>query len=616
MSANQKIEDGITRHHILVQRYAKGRESEASQYMGRLIDDVITRVKRDNITEISKARMGAFLLDMGSYVREVNSDYSNELMGKLVDFANNEAEVIQAIVSNATDAAVALPTPNQLQTAIFTNIMDLEPSKGYTVSSILAEFGDNKALQIEQYIRDGFALGDTTEQIAKRIASNTEMLKSQARALARTVTNHTATQSRNTTMKENADILDGYEWVATLDGRTSVICGSRDGIIYSMDDSNPKPPAHFNCRSTITYVVKPEFNLGGDVDIGRPSKGATGVKSVKQTTKYASWLKRQPVAFQNEILGHARGKLFRRGKVKLENFVDKKGNELTLTELKALESSLGTLPKVSKRDPVKIMPKPKPKPKNKALDDDFFRGKIRTGESLPRKYKNKFTPEGYAKYLNNHLSDATLQVVMKAPKPTLAVDGRSGYYATGRQMVVASNINKNNHVFVHEYGHHIDYVLGRARYSSSGVRTPFSHLDKGFQKAIEADKKALFPDDYTFTDFMTKYKDEYFERYKKTKTSKYTYTRSKLHKTDGDFEDAITDIFDAMSGGAVHEIYYLPGHGISYYRNKEHVSAEIFAQLFSLHNGNSETKRKARKLFPNLFNRMDEILKDYIDGKI
>jgi SPP1 gp7 family putative phage head morphogenesis protein len=607
MSANQQIEDGLTRHHILVQRYAKGRESEASRYMGRLVDDVISRVKRDNITELSKARMGMFLLDMGDYVRLVNSEYSDDIMSKLTDFANNEAEVVGAIVQNATSAVVALPSANQLESAIFTNIMDLEPSKGYTVQSILAEFGDNKARQIEQYIRDGFAMGETTDQIASRISKNTEMLKGQARALARTVTNHTAIQSRNTTMKENSDILDGYEWVATLDGRTSVICGSRDGVVYSMDDSNPKPPAHFNCRSTITYVVKPEFNLGGDIDVKRPSKGADGIKSVKQGTSYSTWLKRQPAAFQDEILGSARGKLFRRGKVKLENFVDKKGNELTLEQLKALESTLGTLPKPSKRNPVKIMPKPKPEPKKKMLDSGFFDGNIVSSRFTSRQYVNALAP---------NLSDTTLQVVRKAPIPTMRVDGSRGYYQPSSARLVAGQVDKSKMVLIHEYGHHIDFILNKDNALTGFSSVPFSHIDTKFKKAIKADSAALFPDSKTTSDFLTKYKSEHFEKYKKRANSRYTYTRPKLHKTDGDFENGITDIFDAMTGGVAHEQHRLPGHGYNYFRSQQNVATEIFANVFAMYNGDSETKRRARKLFPNLFGRMDEILKDYIDGKI
>ena len=52
-----------------------------------------------------------------------------------------------------------------------------------------------------------------------------------------------------------------------------------------------KPPAHFNCRSTITFVVKDEFNLGKDIKGTRASKGATGPKQISDETNYEQWLK-------------------------------------------------------------------------------------------------------------------------------------------------------------------------------------------------------------------------------------------------------------------------------------------------------------------------------------
>lgn len=50
---------------------------------------------------------------------------------------------------------------------------------------------------------------------------------------------------------------------------------------------------------------------------------------------YGVWLKRQPAKFQDEVLGVAKGKLFRDGKVSIERFVDiSTGREYTLDELR------------------------------------------------------------------------------------------------------------------------------------------------------------------------------------------------------------------------------------------------------------------------------------------
>lgn len=62
-----------------------------------------------------------------------------------------------------------------------------------------------------------------------------------------------------------------------------------------------------------------------------------GVKQVKGNTSYESWLRRQSVAFQVEVLGVARAKLFREGKISIGRFVDEQGRTLTLDQLRKLE---------------------------------------------------------------------------------------------------------------------------------------------------------------------------------------------------------------------------------------------------------------------------------------
>jgi len=51
------------------------------------------------------------------------------------------------------------------------------------------------------------------------------------------------------------------------------------------------------------------------------------------TTTYGPWLRSQSAAIQDDILGPARGALFRRGELPIEKFVDNTGRTFTLAEL-------------------------------------------------------------------------------------------------------------------------------------------------------------------------------------------------------------------------------------------------------------------------------------------
>jgi len=85
-------------------------------------------------------------------------------------------------------------------------------------------------------------------------------------------------------------------------------------------------------------TLKPEYQreIPGST---RPSKGPDGVEQVSSNISYGEWLARQPAAFQKEVLGPARYKLFSKGGLTIDNFVDAEtGREYTLVELKNLES--------------------------------------------------------------------------------------------------------------------------------------------------------------------------------------------------------------------------------------------------------------------------------------
>ncbi len=331
--------DGVTRHQIFVQRYAAGREREAVAFIERMITTVNTRLA-GNITEFSRGRLEAALFDLQGYARETLATYSSATVEEALKFAQYEVGFNERLLGRNISASLTVPAPNQVSSAIFSTIMNVEPNRGYTIEQALQLFEGKKSAQIVDTIRSGVILGDTREQITTALIRVGDLQKQQAATLTRTITNHVSTESRSLFMKENEDVLDGYEWVATLDSRTSLVCASRDGTIYPFGDdpiTSPKPPAHFSCRSTIVPKVKPEFDLTGGRVGERPSIGADGVEVVRSSTDYQSWLTRQPKAFQVEVLGKERAELFHKGNLTLTNFVDRAGDTISLDRLRELE---------------------------------------------------------------------------------------------------------------------------------------------------------------------------------------------------------------------------------------------------------------------------------------
>jgi len=53
---------------------------------------------------------------------------------------------------------------------------------------------------------------------------------------------------------------------------------------------------------------------------------------------YNGWLKAQSAATQDDVLGKTKGRLFRKGDLTVDKFVNRSGQELTLEQLKAKDA--------------------------------------------------------------------------------------------------------------------------------------------------------------------------------------------------------------------------------------------------------------------------------------
>jgi len=408
MSTNDDIQDALTRHQIFVQRYARGREQKAAARIAQTIRNGVARL--EDQSPAGRAIAEANIADLVEYLKESYSEYAEEFLADLEEFAEYEFGVSSKILGQATDVQFAAVAPVQLKQAIFGNMMAIEPAAGYSIGGILNEFGVKSTLAVQKIAQDAILLGKSNKELTEDILGIIPTEQRKAATLARTITNHTANAARNETMKENEDVLDGYKWVATLDSRTSLICASRDQIVYSIDDRNPKPPAHFNCRSTITFVVKPEYDLGRDIEGTRPAKGDIK-RSVGGNTNYGDWLRTQSADFQDKVLGPARGKLFREQNLPISRFVDDKGNILSLAELRKMDEVFNG---VSIPEPA--IPTPK------VLQQGYKQAKNIYDTPVAR---NKFINEQWG-YWGRHWDDGPMDVRVRHIETIAAEQGFDG----------------------------------------------------------------------------------------------------------------------------------------------------------------------------------------------
>jgi SPP1 gp7 family putative phage head morphogenesis protein len=281
-------------------------------------------------------RLGFRLTAIQDLIREGITALGSDLTQNLDEFASFEADFAVKAIEAAGDKVTAVLPRDSVLAGIATqrpmSLLRGEVDDIVTLDQALKKFANNKADEVRRIIQAGFVQGKTGQQITRDV---TRLIKHRARnqseALVRTAVNHFSSEARAATHAANSDILEGEEWVSTLDGRTTITCASLDGKVFDLDQG-PTVPRHWNCRSVRVPVLKKDFQVLGK---GGTRASMHGQVSAKRT--YSGWLRDQPAEFQDSVLGAERGKLFRSGGFSVDRFTDDSGKVLdNLDQLRAL----------------------------------------------------------------------------------------------------------------------------------------------------------------------------------------------------------------------------------------------------------------------------------------
>ena len=283
---------------------------------------------------------------------------------------------------------------------------------GQTVEKAFRGIAERQQESLARHIRQGVFSGETTEQIARRMIGRlefgqkgnvkqiaaaggevTKLANYQVRTIVRTSINQVQNQASQAVYAANKKVSPKYEYVATLDSRTSAICQRLDGQTFAYNNG-PTPPQHFNCRSTTVPVVDfdglqkkyPTLEKPPATQFDtRPS--ATG--RVPQGTTYGNWLLDQDRKLQIKTLGNE-GKVnyFRKlakkegsGQAALRKMIRNDGSERSLKDLERLYGKPSDIT-------IKI-PKPKPvtKPTITITNQDKLEKIAKAARAAERKAK-------------------------------------------------------------------------------------------------------------------------------------------------------------------------------------------------------------------------------------
>jgi SPP1 gp7 family putative phage head morphogenesis protein len=389
----EDMEDETIKHQVFILRLEKGQtrdmvltiDSSTAELTGALAIWLQDARKGQQVLVLQDKQFDSLARQVrsirGAAIAEADLNYRKQLTGVVA----HEIEWADDLFRSTIPVRLPYAVPDASETA--KKLINRASYEGATLQQWFNNMAENDFKRIMSTVRFGVTQGLSNQEIIQSVVGTRELnftdgvvntTRNDAARLVRTITNGMANDARSAFYLENAELLIGERYTATLDGRTSLICASLDGTIVPVG-GEPRPPQHPNCRSTMTPIVDDKAlaeEIGErpfvrdtrtrrmrEIDFRQEAKKRAGgqwkdftrsqrnrriagirrewvkknVGQVAASTTYEQWLKRQPTAFQNEVLGPTRAKMWRSGKADLGDFVDRSGKVLNLDQLKKLE---------------------------------------------------------------------------------------------------------------------------------------------------------------------------------------------------------------------------------------------------------------------------------------
>ena len=338
MSINDDVYSRTLKHRALLTLYEKRLESELLKILATHKTKLKTIILSTGTSNVNKLNR-----EVNREIRETYKKIYREGLSELNKLAGVSARYHK---STFTQSLLGIYKARGLNDKI--TIKNLIIKSNGTFGEQIASISIQQQRKIKGIVKQGMISGKALNSISTevgRLGINQSAI--QTRTLIRTAITETSAFVANETYKLNDDVVKGYQYVATLDSRTSLICGRLDGKIYSLDSkSAPKPPQHFNCRSTTVPIIKSQNQLLATKNNRLQKRKLNRLSNTKRASingqvptrlNYSDWLTKQNNDIKLAILGsQKRVDIFNKGNLKLTQFSNREGKLLSLEKLEQL----------------------------------------------------------------------------------------------------------------------------------------------------------------------------------------------------------------------------------------------------------------------------------------
>lgn len=345
MNVIERLRDLAVRHGVYLERYTRQEAKELAAILETSVRELTEKIERTG-GKYTKRWLQATVKDTKAILAETRKALESKLFSDAKELAAYESERVRRDFEASIPLSIEVATPSPA--SIMASIRELPAAGGAILSELMDKWETGTRQAFTAQIRLGVAQGETVDQMVRRIRGRVTgkrgvydggVLQTSTRgatAIVRTAVAHVNAIARQSFYDANSDLIKGYQYTATLDSRTCLVCAPLDGKVYGPDETRPEIPQHYNCRCLYVPVTKSWKEIGIDRAELPEGTRASMNGQVPETLKYKDWLKQQSKEVQDDVLGVGRAKLFRAG-TPLADMRDRQGNVLSLEKLKELD---------------------------------------------------------------------------------------------------------------------------------------------------------------------------------------------------------------------------------------------------------------------------------------
>ena len=341
----------ILSHQLDLLRLSAGEQRKALTILNQMQGELTAKLQTD-LTDFGRARVNRLLKEADGIIEDYYKQASDQV--NLPGIAAHEAE-FTASTMTGIGLQASIPGTTAMQSVVNGVLV-----QGASTTAWWKKLTETQQFNFASAVRQGIVQGESIQQIVQRVAGSPrkgipgimDISRRNATTLVHQSVMGVANDAHMATYRANDDIINGVQHLSTFDSKTTEICMAYSGAMWDLEgnpiggttlpwvneapgaNSNGGTPRHWGCRSTEVPVLKTWRELGVPIDEMPVSTRASERGQVRADMTMDEFLAGKSKSQLDDMLGVGRAKLYRDGKITLQQLVSGSGRELTLEQLK------------------------------------------------------------------------------------------------------------------------------------------------------------------------------------------------------------------------------------------------------------------------------------------